>query len=471
MKRVVLKVLLALILWIVILSVKYMILTVDYVGVSPWTQIPHSQIATKRYPFLTADSQMPLVKHPSLSGALGIGTSQRNQQTNPEAASNTKAHPRLPNKSLKLTTQRNPPLTQENDQLLIISQKQRLVTLRVSNITTQEIRQFTKQPSSASRLEKTVQGSASVQSHTAEKLGTTRTMNTKDYNPPWNCSGCFQWNYQLILNEKDLCKTHDNQKIDQIFLIPSTHAKTAERNAIRETWASITRNNTSNFRHVFFFGVTKDQARMRLVEEESRHFRDVVLMRFDDTYRNLTVKTLTMLRWLTETCAKARFFLKADDDMWVNTRTLMDKLNPVETELQTATSGTCAMSPQIIRNTRNKWSATYKEYPADEYPRYCSGTAYAGTVNVAKQLVNVSKDIPFFHLEDVFVGLCLKQLGYQVKSLGGFHMLTPRFVRGDVCEVWRAKVATIHVVPPKVLRQYWSAPCGNLTDLLPSVVD
>lgn len=139
------------------------------------------------------------------------------------------------------------------------------------------------------------------------QTSTTRTVQTTIYDPPWRCSGCFNWSYKLVINEDAICTSRGrNHTIDLIFLIPSLHDKTAQRSAIRETWASVTRNNTSNFRHVFLFGVTKDPERMRIVETESRQFRDVVMMGFEDTYRNLTVKTMTSLRWLTENCPQAR---------------------------------------------------------------------------------------------------------------------------------------------------------------------
>ncbi|KAL8595410.1 hypothetical protein ACOMHN_024109 [Nucella lapillus] len=98
------------------------------------------------------------------------------------------------------------------------------------------------------------------------------------FTKPWNCSNCFRWEYRTLLNQKDVCHVQDsNQTVDLVFLIPSTHAGRAQRDAIRNTWSSVTRNNTAGFRRVFFFGVSKDAQRMREVEEESRHFRDVVM--------------------------------------------------------------------------------------------------------------------------------------------------------------------------------------------------
>ena len=90
---------------------------------------------------------------------------------------------------------------------------------------------------------------------------------------------------------------------------------------------------------------------------------------------------------------------------------------------------------------------------------------------MARHLVSVSRNVPFFHLEDVFVGLCLRQLRFPVKNLAGFHLNPPSTVRKDVCAVWRPEVVSIHRVTPASLYKYWSAKCGNRTELLPRIVD
>ena len=91
---------------------------------------------------------------------------------------------------------------------------------------------------------------------------------------------------------------------------------------------------------------------------------------------------------------------------------------------------------------------------------------------MARRLVSVSRDVPFFHLEDVFVGLCLRQLGLRVRHVNGFHMNIPGYVKKDACAVWRSDVISLHRVPTASLYGYWAGAdgCGNRTDLLPRVV-
>lgn len=45
-----------------------------------------------------------------------------------------------------------------------------------------------------------------------------------------------------------------------------------------------------------------------------------------DTYRNLTLKTIMGMKWASKYCSGAKFFLKIDDDMTLNTYKLLKYL-------------------------------------------------------------------------------------------------------------------------------------------------
>ena len=110
----------------------------------------------------------------------------------------------------------------------------------------------------------------------------------------------------MVINQPQVCSTRETETVDIVFFIPSSLDGAERRNAIRKTWASVSNNNTSNFRHVFVLGIIRDRLRMRLIEEESFRFRDVVVIEFIDSYNNLTLKTVASLRWLTLHCGHAR---------------------------------------------------------------------------------------------------------------------------------------------------------------------
>jgi len=56
----------------------------------------------------------------------------------------------------------------------------------------------------------------------------------------------------------------------------------------------------------------------RLVQKEHDQYGDVVQGNFVDDYRNLTLKNVMGLKWVARYCPGADFFLKADDDTFID---------------------------------------------------------------------------------------------------------------------------------------------------------
>ncbi|KAK7461179.1 hypothetical protein BaRGS_00038767 [Batillaria attramentaria] len=245
------------------------------------------------------------------------------------------------------------------------------------------------------------------------------------------CRGCFNSDFPMLIDQKDACKQQNNQTVDLIFLILTIHAANERRQAIRKTWASVTLNNTSSFRHVFLLGMTKDAARMREVEEESHHFRDVLVGGFHDSYQNLTLKTLMGLRWAANNCPHARFWAKLDDDTWLNVPALTRLLWDHQDNVQHGIIGNCRLSPGVDRDPKSK------------------------CLRVAEHVISVSSNIPFFVMEDVYVGFCLKELRYRVFSNNGFIS----HASANNCLAKNESVITLHHVSTWRLSAYWTANC------------
>ncbi|KAH9368315.1 hypothetical protein HPB48_004507 [Haemaphysalis longicornis] len=69
------------------------------------------------------------------------------------------------------------------------------------------------------------------------------------------------------------------------------------------------------FKLVFLLGTTQRREVRRRVSEENGLHEDIVQGNFIDAYRNLTYKTVMLIRWARDFCARASFVLKIDDDM------------------------------------------------------------------------------------------------------------------------------------------------------------
>lgn len=122
---------------------------------------------------------------------------------------------------------------------------------------------------------------------------------------PQRCTNCFVWNISVLIDEPSLCQAMSST-VDVIFLISSDVRHVHHRSKIRNSWAHVTRNNTSHFRHVFLLGTTVNVTHMDGVRQESEEFHDLLVGDFLDSYWNLTFKTLMGLHWAANSCRNAR---------------------------------------------------------------------------------------------------------------------------------------------------------------------
>jgi hypothetical protein len=65
--------------------------------------------------------------------------------------------------------------------------------------------------------------------------------------------------------------------------------------------------------------------------KEADTFNDIIIENFVDTYHNLTLKSIAMLKWITLTCYRdnntsslPQHVLKVDDDIFVNVEKLFN---------------------------------------------------------------------------------------------------------------------------------------------------
>ena len=125
---------------------------------------------------------------------------------------------------------------------------------------------------------------------------------------PLTCQNCFHFDFPILLENSSICRTGSGfESVDVIMMIFTTHRETLRREAIRQTWASVTRQNTANTRHFFILGRSNSTKQMRKTEDEHARHGDLLMLDFVDSYANLTFKTMSGLRWIINRCGQARW--------------------------------------------------------------------------------------------------------------------------------------------------------------------
>ena len=275
------------------------------------------------------------------------------------------------------------------------------------------------------------------------------------------CNNCFKHNFKYVIDNPDICKLHSDQTdLELLIIILTVHKNIQQRNALRETWLTHTKNNTANVRYAFLLGEVKDNKLQADIMKESGVYNDIIKEDFVDVYSNLTYKTIMGFKWAATKCGVIKAVLKTDDDMYINVPNVLDIVRKNFSTLMTNIVGHCAQRAGPIRNQKSKWFASINSYPGKVYPGFCSGTGYLTSLIVARKVFEVSPHVPFFHLEDVYVALCIKKLGYHLKGFPGFNPGHPKL---DPCVYNGKSLVTAHYMTPTMTRQMWNARCIRRT--------
>nr|CAD7397336.1 unnamed protein product [Timema cristinae] len=282
----------------------------------------------------------------------------------------------------------------------------------------------------------------------------------------------------------------------QLLLLVSSAPRGGDRRkVVRETWGDPGLRGT---RLVFFMGHEGRGDVSQLVRcvpgltqtllsgqtdlvEEARRYQDLVVEDFLDSYGNLTLKSLFMLKWAESHCPETPYLMKTDDDMIVNVRGVLQELRaaddgeelfilgslvpagrPYRSGVPTAPSfcpeylGTLRVSPPqclLHRYPRSKWFLPDWLYAEEILPPFLSGTGYAMPRRVARELYKMALGTPLINLEDVYLtGLVgAWQVGVTLVD-------SPRFSSGrplSLSPCLMYPMATAHGLEPGELKKVW----------------
>ncbi|XP_055859846.1 beta-1,3-galactosyltransferase 1-like isoform X2 [Biomphalaria glabrata] len=204
------------------------------------------------------------------------------------------------------------------------------------------------------------------------------------------------------------------QPVELAICVPISRDNFMGRQTIRETWGSYANSTANKAVLVFFIGSelqTSDSpsATQRRIDEESKLFGDILQESYIDHYNNLSLKSVSILKWVASYCSESRYVLKADDDMYVNIPLLAKTLPKLSlSSPQSAfVVGSVQYGARPIRSRSSKWYTPHSVFKGSVYPNYASGTAYAMTTEAAQILYEASLRVPLFWLEDIYItGLC-----------------------------------------------------------------
>lgn len=224
------------------------------------------------------------------------------------------------------------------------------------------------------------------------------------------------------------------EKSTLILVVTSAATATKRRNAIRSTiWRQA---ESLDVAVVFALTETTDAD---IVLEAERH-QDIIMLRVLESYDTLSLKTLELIRWVWFNCNHVRFFMKTDDDSYVQLGLLLDKVSTI-TDKHTY-MGYIFYNQEVYRDPGEK---NYEpHYDGKVYPPYASGSGYILSMSLVHHIANSHEaGQPTWKLtrnEDAAVGLWLAGLNISQVHDETFWPEPPAECRSDASLIHRQSI-------------------------------
>ena len=180
---------------------------------------------------------------------------------------------------------------------------------------------------------------------------------------------------------------------------------------------------------VFIIGKATNSTQETEVLNEILSYQDIVQIdELIEDYSNLTLKSLYSLKYFLSNAMFPKYMLKVDIDVFVNYRNLLQLLNKDADEIkhENLLVGNCfccggksnlhcrrqapteleresKKNTQTESNERTKWQIPSYLYNQSNYPSYLQGPAYLMSRKSADRLFKISKEVPYFPMEDIFI--------------------------------------------------------------------
>jgi len=252
-----------------------------------------------------------------------------------------------------------------------------------------------------------------------------------------------------------------------LILVASAPNNTEQRQAVRDTWGYAV--PLPYTRLLFFLGHDGNSWPPQTTESvllEAQKHGDIVVEDFIDSYTNLTLKSVFMLKWVVNHCSSVPFVMKTDDDMLINIRGLLKELtNSTYNPSQPMIIGRIQTGSKPFRSKSSKWYLPSWLYQGKYLPTFASGTGYVMTQRAVADVYSNSLDVPIIPLEDVFItGLVAsRNLNIPLIDVPRIHNDRPLLLHPCLYHHF----LTAHQVKPDQLKYLWIA----LTMLKPATCD
>jgi hypothetical protein len=260
-----------------------------------------------------------------------------------------------------------------------------------------------------------------------------------------------------------------------VILVPSHQGSFVKRQAIRETWKSVTKHNTSTTEVVFVVAqsdceefdsdldvntrastianssptcdeVDHNFLELELELEQERN-QDLLEIPMKEEYNRLPEKMMQAYNWAVKNIPNLKWVAKADDDMFVDVRNLEKYVKKYNFEIPMVIGEIIYHSP-VAKS--GKW-AEY-DYPENYYPYWPKGSAgHVLSRATLEYITENSESLHRYQGEDTSIGIWLHEARISGRLNDVTYIYAPRhFISSGiyVCEVGANVIMIGHELTP-----------------------
>ncbi|KAJ8039143.1 Beta-1,3-galactosyltransferase 1 [Holothuria leucospilota] len=237
-----------------------------------------------------------------------------------------------------------------------------------------------------------------------------------------------------------------------LVLMVSAPMNFERRERQRHTCLNVSGVSGKRIEKLFLLGDSGNSSLNMRIKEESLKFQDVFIGDYHDSYGNLTLKTLSGMKWARLCCPQATYVMKVDDDVYINFKILIDTLINAPRK-KGYIVGRVSRGSRPVRDKTHKWYVSLDTYSRKVYPDYVSGLAYVMSGDLPRKIYYTSISTPPFPWEDVYIGMILEKLNVRPKHNTCFQTFKTRRKIKFPCKFISA--CAIHFMDPEnVFRHY-----------------
>ncbi|BFZ05744.1 hypothetical protein BsWGS_08783 [Bradybaena similaris] len=215
-------------------------------------------------------------------------------------------------------------------------------------------------------------------------------------------------NFSYIHNPLETCSSGN---IEVLFVIPSAPANFEYRDKVRNgSRGSYTQDFNNHAKLLFFLGDPEfnasnetDKNVQLKINEEALKYKDIVQERFEDCYKNMRLKAVSMLKWASTYCELAQYVIRTDDDVQVNPNRLVAALHRKSLVHSDFILGSIVSKWEPIRDKKNKYFLSEEEYPYSTLPPFVLGGLLGYPISTVKLLYQAALRTKPLWLDDVFI--------------------------------------------------------------------